>query len=504
MRNLFKPTSYRDGAFMAVGATMLWKAISFINALLIAAYFGASGVTDVYFFLLIVMGVALLFLIRLNASVIIPQAMALEVQSPLSARRLLNGFLYFYIGLMGLCIAAGLLFPVPLTGLFSRFSPALLAAQRPVLMWGFFYFGLQIVTTYQIAVLEMYKRFTSALFTPLNALLPLVCLLVWGKSAGIVSMMYGFVLSNVIQAFVFGWVMKTELEWHFTRGDIWHTSLFRKNLISNQVLELFSMISGCLALYLISGSSAGIVSALNYAKQLGDSATEIFILRVTNISKIELTELSADTQHELFNRAYLRTHHFLVFLLAPLMVFSIFCAPEIVTLFFKRGQFSDLDAHQTVLFLRPQLVLIWCWIAATMQNYAVAAQRKLKEFFPYALISIVLCIVLLPPTLRLCGPFSLPYLQIACTWIGFAVNLIFFKRYLPFIPIGFSLREMGRVLALNLIALFPCAVYIWFMAGPNPWVRVLAGGTVYVLALGLVSGYSGDLQRFLRAMRQTA
>ena len=42
MVHLFKPTSYRTGAALAVGTTALWKGISFINALLIAAYFGAD------------------------------------------------------------------------------------------------------------------------------------------------------------------------------------------------------------------------------------------------------------------------------------------------------------------------------------------------------------------------------------------------------------------------------------------------------------------------------
>ena len=90
MLSLFKPTSYRKGTALAVGATAAWKGVSFINALLLAAYFGAHRTTDLYFYLILTMGVGLFFLQRLNAAVIIPQAMALNVQEPDKSRTLLN------------------------------------------------------------------------------------------------------------------------------------------------------------------------------------------------------------------------------------------------------------------------------------------------------------------------------------------------------------------------------------------------------------------------------
>ena len=61
MVHLFKPTSYRFGAALAVGATLVWKLISFANALLIAAYFGAGASTDVYFYLMMLMGFGVTF-----------------------------------------------------------------------------------------------------------------------------------------------------------------------------------------------------------------------------------------------------------------------------------------------------------------------------------------------------------------------------------------------------------------------------------------------------------
>lgn len=186
-----------------MGATLAWKLVSFANALLIALYFGAGKTTDVYFYLIMIMGFGLTFLQRMNAAVVIPEAMAQDTQAPNGGRALLNGFLYFYILLAVLLTAAGFCCPVALGKLLSRFDLAQLTAERGLISLGFLLFGLQLLVAYLTAVLEMYRRFTAALFTPLNALLPLVCLLCWGRTCGVVSMIYGFLAANAVQAAVF-------------------------------------------------------------------------------------------------------------------------------------------------------------------------------------------------------------------------------------------------------------------------------------------------------------
>ncbi len=504
MTNLFKPTSYRSGTMMGVGATAAWKLLSFANSLMLAAYFGACNETDLYFFLIIIMGVGVFFLYRLNTAVLIPQAMALDAQSPLGGRNLLNGFLYLYIGLAGLSALVGILIPVPLMQVFSRFDPSFLILQRSIITWGYVLFGLQVLTSYLISVLEMYKRFTAALLTPLNAALPLLFLIIGGKQYGIISMMYGFVIANLLQIIILGRVMKKELGWKLTRGEIFHSRKFCKNLISNQLIEAATLINGMLPVYLLSGFSTGIVSALNYAKQLSDSASEVFIARITNIAKIELTEHTTHEQTATFNRAFLRAHYGLAFLLTPLVVFSIFFAPDIVTIFFKRGAFTQLDVRQTVCFLRPLLITLLLTVPVLMQNNVVAAKRKLKEFMPYALASTGLCIVLTPFTLFYFGPFSLPYLLAGCTLVGLAINAVFFKRILPFDTFKPALLEMIHLLVLNMMAILPAVFYRWFLSGNNAWQALAIEGILFVGMLAGISYYSGDLKRFLDTAHQSA
>ena len=501
MSYLFKPTSYRKGAALAVGATALWKSISFVNALLLAAYFGADSATDLYFYLILTIGVAWYFLQRLNSAVIIPHAMALDAKQPAQARVLLNGYLYVYAAVAVGLVLCGLFFPIEPVRWFSRFDSAYLAAQRALIFSAFVFFAFQILATYLLAILEMYKRFATALFTPLNALLPLVCLLIFGHHYGIISMLWGFILSYGLQTLVLTLMLKKELNWQFTRGEIFPSRPFMHNLLSNQCLELGNIVSGLLPLYLLSGLNAGTVSALNYARQLSDSSNEVFTLRVTNISKIQLTEYSTKNDWDSFNAAYNITHHFLWFLLTPLVVFSIFYAPQIIAMFFKRGEFTAQNVRETAAFLRPLLGLVWLMVPILMQSNVAAAVRKLKEFLPYSLAGTLLFIAAVPFAVTYFGAVAYVYTQVISCMSGLGINALFLLKHTPQFQLKTSVLDGLRLLSCNIIALVPSAVYAWYVAGKNPWITVFVGGVIFVGTLTVLTGYSGDLKRFLQAAR---
>lgn len=485
---------------MAVGATLAWKIVSFANALLVALYFGADRATDVYFYLIMATGFGLTFLQRMNAAAVIPEAMTLDAQNAGGGRPLLNGFLYFYLLLALALGAAGIFFPVKVMEALSLFSAEELARERNLLTWSFWMFGLQLLTAYLIAVLEMYRRFASSLFTPLNALLPLVCLVLLGRTAGIVSMVYGFVAANAIQIAVFLWILKKELSWNFFLRPERPARAFAKNLVSNQLIELANIAAGVLPLYLLSGLSAGLVSALNYAKQLAESPTEILTLRVTNVSKIQLTESAAKNEAQQLNADFLSTQHFLLFLLTPLAVFTAFYAPEIVTLFFKRGEFDAQDVSQAAAFLRPLLGLMLFMGPVLMQNNVVAAGRKLKEFLPYALSGIVLFIALTPPSVRAWGAFAFPYVQVGCCFVGLYLNYLFFRKYFPYVSYGPSLQDALRLLAVNTLALLPSAAYALAFENTHTFLKVFIGGVIFLAGLFLLTRQSGDWKTFCRRL----
>jgi putative peptidoglycan lipid II flippase len=399
---------------------------------------------------------------------------------------------------IGILLAAGLLFPVPLLTVGSHFSSEQLAANTLLIRLGILFFCLQTLNTYLTCILEMYHRFATALLSPLNALLPLVCLLVFGRLAGIRSMMYGFVCAHLLQTVLLSRALFSELHWRFTFKRSAVSSRLKHNLVSIIIQNILSILSAWLPVYLLSGMGMGLVSALNYAKQLADTPNEILSQRIANLQKIQMTEHIAQGNWPQGNTNYLAVNHFLFFLLAPLAIFSCFFAPEIIMLFFKRGAFTVQDGLLAAAFLRPLLLVMLCAVPGLLFGSVLSAARIWKEHLPYGLFYYVLFLPILPITMHLWGGLAYPYTFLAVQLLGSAATYVCLRRYAPLWNGPAVLRQMGRILSLNILALVPTAVYGWYFASANPWVSVFTGGIIFVGTLCALSYYSGDLQFFLR------
>ena len=497
MLSLFKTTSYKKGAALAVGATAVWKLTSFASSILIAIYFGASARTDVYFYLLMLIGFGVTFLQRLNTAVLIPEAMFLTDQNPTDSRRFLTFWFYIYVLIALLLGVIGLTFPVEAGVLCSRFDPVILQREHWLLMAAFFLFATNLLVYYLTSVAEMYKFFTIAWLGPLNAICPLLMLLFFGRQIGIISMMYGFLAANAVQLIVLLVLLKKNLHWDFIPHPYKLHARLQKNLLGGQILGIMGIVNSLLPMYLLSGMGAGIVSALNYCRQLTDSPSEIVTNRVINVSKIELTENASRGQTNVYNKNYLSTNHLLLFILTPLTVFTAYFAADIVALFFQHGHFNAWNAADTVAFLRPMIFTVILMVPAGLQSNTISAWLKIKECLPYSLASsltFTLSVLVLMPYL---GPFSYPYFIIGELIFSFVLGYFMFRKFFPFVNYFRSFWELLRLLAINVIALVPAAIVRILLGNHGPFLNLLFCGSVYVVVLLLISYRSKDLQLFL-------
>lgn len=494
MNILFKPTSYKKGAAVAVGATFVWKLISFINSLLLALYFGADRQTDIYFYLIFMAGLGTAFFQHLTQTVLVPEAMFLTQENETKSRQFTTTWLYIYTFIAATACLIGILWPQQIWDVLSRFSGPILAQDKWMLSCGFILFGLQNITLYLTAVAEMYKFFKTAWLSLFNALLPLVFLLFFGHRIGIISMVYGFLLANILQITILLLLLKTQLAWSFSTAWVPLRVQTRQNMLAGQILSVFSIFTGWLPLYLMSSWGTGIVSALTYCRQFTDSATEIFIVRTANVAKIQLTEQTARQEYTCANQTFLASAYALLALLAPLAVFSCYFAPQIVQIFFQRGQFDVQATQHTVAFLRPMLFVLLLTVPGALQNSAIAAGRKIKEWFPYALASTLVFIILLWVGMPHWGAFSYPYLIIFSSVIGYILNAFLFKKHFPFLQYSRHFLLVGRFGLWAALALVPAAGIVCLLPA-NAWIQVMTCGTVYVVAYGAILYFTRDLQK---------
>ncbi len=497
MLALFKTTSYPSGAAVAVASTAVWKLLSFASGILIAIYFGAGARTDVYFYLIMLVGFGLTFAQRLNATVIIPEAMFLHTKSPATSRRFLTFIFYVYVLIaLALCVV-GLLFPAGLVHCLSRFEPVLLQQEHTLLTAVFFLFATHLLVYYLNAVAEMHKFFAMALLGPLNALCPLIALICWGPQIGLISMVYGFLAANILQLIVLSCLLHARLEWDFVPRPVSLHPRMQQNLLSSQLLAGLSVLNNWLPVYFITGMGAGLISALNYCRQLTDSPTEIVTNRVINVSKIELTENASKGQVNVFNKNYLSTNHLLLFLLTPLAVFTAYFAVDIVGLFFEHGHFNAWNAADTVAFLQVLVFTVVLLVPAGLQSNTIAAWLKVKESLPYTLAGGLTFTAAVLIVLPRWGAFSYPYLALGELILGFVLNYFLFRKYFPFVNYFRSFWELLRLLAINVIALVPAAAVRIFLPEENHFLGILFCGSVYMTVLLIISYKSRDLQLFL-------
>ncbi len=497
MLSLFKTTSYKTGAALAVGSTALWKLTSFISSILIATYFGAGDQTDVYFYLIMLIGFGVTFLQSINTTVIIPEAMFLAEKDKTASRQFLTFCFYIYLLIALILGVLGLLFPLDIVYLFSRFEAELLIQEYTLLTAAFFLFATNLLVYYLTSVAEMHKFFVVAVLGPLNAICPLITLLIFGSQIGIISMVYGFLAANIIQLIVLLWLMRSQLHWDFTPRPFRLHARVKNNFLSGQVLGIIGIINGIIPMYLLSGMGVGIVSALNYCRQLTDSPTEIVTNRVINVSKIELTENASRGQTNVFNKNYLSTNHLLLFILTPLAVFTAYFASDIVGLFFEHGRFDAWNAADTVAFLRPLIFMVVLLVPAGLQNNTIAAWLKIKESMPYGLTARFAFMLAILICLPKWGPFCYPYVALGELIFGFVLNYFLFKKYFPFVNYFRSFWELLRLLAINIIALVPAAIVRMAFGTNSYFLNLLFCGSIYVSVLLVLSYKSRDLQLFL-------
>ena len=189
---LFKEYSYKQGAAISVGSTFIWKLLSFVNSILIAFYFGTKARADIYFYILSIGGLVGIFFTSLNGNVLIPQAMFLKREDEQKAKSFINFFLLMYVFLIIIILLFGFLFPTNIFGVFSKFPQEILTKDILILQLSFLYFCSYIFCYFLLDIMYMYRIFAVNLLLPLNAIVPMIILVLFHNALGLKAMLFGF------------------------------------------------------------------------------------------------------------------------------------------------------------------------------------------------------------------------------------------------------------------------------------------------------------------------
>ncbi|MBQ2312878.1 MAG: hypothetical protein II183_01810 [Elusimicrobiaceae bacterium] len=494
---LFKEYSYKQGALVSVGSTFIWKLLSFVNSILIAFYFGTQARADIYFYILTIGGLVGAFFTSLNGNVLIPQAMFLRSKNEQDSKSFINFFLLVYGILIVIILALGFLFPVNIFDLFSKFSHAILTKDVLILQLAFLYFCSYIFCYFLLDIMYMYRIFSVNFLLPLNAVVPMIVLILFHNTLGLKAMLCGFIASYILQAIVYLSLMKKKLNWTFTNFKTTFENRLKNNIITNQILILANFCIGMLPMYLMSSFAGGVISAYSYAKQLTDAPNEILTSKITSVFHIQLNENASAKNFEDLNRNYLKANYLILFIMVPLAIFTCYFAPDIVNLFFKRGEFDLESSANVVRFLRPMMILLITTVLTPFAGSIIASTRKIKESFKYMIFRDIVIICAMYFFISHFGPFAYPYTQLGCSIFGYFIVALFFKNHIPQIKFWQPLKDAGLLIILNLLALIPAALLGRLLNEQIIFIKILFCGLTFLFILILLYLPTGQLKKIL-------
>ncbi|MBK9533309.1 MAG: oligosaccharide flippase family protein [Chitinophagaceae bacterium] len=169
----------------------------------------------------------------------------------------------------------------------------------------------------------------------------------------------GGLISYAINGVMQIYLLKQVAGWHFNfstsriRKKIWH------NVFYAELGQVTTVASSMFPLYLLSGFGSGIISVMNYGKNIADIPNTLVTSQFANVSGIKLNEQVARHDHAGMNDTFLRTSRLLVFILVPMGFIVLFFAEPVVRLFYQSSNFNAAAVTAAAMYLKLLAVTIF-------------------------------------------------------------------------------------------------------------------------------------------------
>ena len=297
-----KTESFARGMWLSVVFNILAKGILFLLTILLAAYFGSNIKTDIYFFVYGSMVLLAGFINAIDHAVLIPQSMRLrQTDGDAAAMAFLNYFLRIYIFCGLLFVVLMYFFGTRIFGWVSKFSEADIELYRNYFLLGSCYFFFLLLTNYINAILSSLKYFTiPMIISGVNSCVVIAGILLLHNQLDVLSVFISGIAAFIINLLLVLILMKKKLGWKF---GVYPASIPKKVLQNIGFAELGQMAtvaSSFLPLFILSGFGSGVVSLMNYGKNIADIPNSIITAQITSVSAIELNERAANNDHLVF------------------------------------------------------------------------------------------------------------------------------------------------------------------------------------------------------------
>ena len=449
---LIKSESYKRGMALSVVFNIVAKFLLFLLTICIARLFGTNIKTDIYFFIYSSM---VLFSGSVNAidtAVIIPESMQIrETQGHDAATAFLNYFIrvYLFIGILFIAMIA--IFGPGVFGVISKFSQSDINTYENYFFIGSCCFLFQILINYFNAILISLKYFTvPMIISGINSCIVIAGSLLLYRQYDILSVLISGLAAYFINFIFLVYILKKTAGWNFLickkRIDkkVWGKLFF------SEFGQMATLAGSYFPLYILSGFNNGVISAMNYGKNIADIPNTLLTAQVANVSGVKMNEQAARNELDGLNGTFMRSSKLLVFLLVPAGFFMFVFAQPIVALFYKTGNFTDSAVVESARFLQLLAVTIFSIAVNAMVTRIFIAMQIIRQAFFYKIMMNGLLIAAIWLFSKYHGAYGYPYGVIFMNTVNFLAMSFICKRFFKTIEYNNLLKYTALIILINL------------------------------------------------------
>jgi peptidoglycan biosynthesis protein MviN/MurJ (putative lipid II flippase) len=390
-------------------------------------------------------------------------------------------------------------------GLISKFSKADILAYHNYFWAGSFFFIFHVLTNYLNTILTSLKYFSvPMIISSIKSSIAIACIFLLKADydvlavflAGLIAYAVNLVVLLVVMRKVAGW--KFSVQTYRVKKTVWG------NIFYAQLGQLTTVASSMFPLYLLSGFGSGIISDMNYGKNIADIPNTLVTSQFSNVSGIKLNEQVAQNDHAGMNDTFVRTSRLLVFILVPLGFYLFVFATPMVELFYRGKNFSADDAAGAAVFLKLLAVTIFSIGINTMVTRLFIALQAIRQAFVYQFVLNILLIISIWLCTQRYGAYGYPYGIIIMHIINCLGMYFICKKLLAVINYRSVLMYTGLIVLIN-AAICTCLYFgmQWVNAANLP--LLVSGFLVYLIILLILNKkfrLNTDLSHIIEHVKQ--
>ncbi len=480
-----KVESYKKGIVLSTVFNFFNKGLVFINSLVVTFYFGVHAQTDIFFYLYNSITLLSGFIMNFNSSVIIPESMKLRIaEGEEKAMKFLNTFIFGYLLVFFLIVGLIAINPANFFSTISNFGKDQLSSNVSLLYLSLPLFLLISIIGLFTDILASYKFFTISMIVGIiNGLLSILFVFLFHNLLQIKSIFYGLLFSYTLNTVLLLLLMKRYLNWKFTIGIMQIPKRIWKNIGFAQLGNITSVLSSYTPMYILSGFSTGIITALTFAQQISALPTSLITNQFSSVAGIKFNELYASGRKKEIDKIFSDIADLLLFFMVPIGFFIYLFSNNIIAIVLSHHALDTNGISYASLFLKYLGLLLPLLVINTLFARMFMATHKIKEAFWYQVVFNIALIAALYISVKKFGVIGYPVTMVIVHTLNVLCCYFLERFYFGFINYANILKRFSFIILINILISITVYYLMVFFGMSRPVPTLLIAFTIYLMIL---------------------